>query len=80
MKRDKKPKPLAVCDVCRAITDERADVNHRCTKPYRGRRCYGIFKSGLGIVWNECESCGATGMVGSLPCSSCAGFGWHLFS
>lgn len=78
--RVKKPKPLAVCDVCRSFTIVHEDVNHRCGKPYRGRRCYGIYKSALGMVWIECQSCGATGIVGSLPCSECSGFGWHLFS
>lgn len=78
MERVKKPKPLAVCTVCRAFTDRPAQVNNRCVTTVHGRRCYGVFKSGLGVVWDECLSCHAFGKVGTQTCSECSGFGWHL--
>jgi len=74
----KKPKPLAVCDVCGAFTGEHMDVNHRCTRSLYGRRCSGTFKSNLGQVWEECQGCYATGKVGSETCVECSGWGWHL--
>jgi hypothetical protein len=76
--RFKKPKPLAVCDVCGAFTGEHMELNHRCTRSLYGRRCSGTFKSNLGQVWDECQSCYATGTVGSEPCPECSGWGWHL--
>ncbi|MBI4192098.1 MAG: hypothetical protein HY525_16355 [Betaproteobacteria bacterium] len=78
MKLVKKEKPLGVCNVCRAYTDQHEYVNHRCNKTVHGRRCYGTFKSGLGEVWDQCQTCHATGKVGTQTCSECAGFGWHL--
>jgi DnaJ-class molecular chaperone len=74
----KKSKPLAVCTVCRALTMNRVDVNTRCNKVVTGRRCSGVFRSGLGQAWVECESCKGYGRVGSLGCSECHGFGWKL--
>jgi hypothetical protein len=74
----KKSKPLAVCDVCGAFTGEHQDLNHRCARALHGRRCSGTFKSDLGLVWDECQACSATGEVGSETCDECSGWGWHL--
>jgi hypothetical protein len=78
MLRVKKPKPLAVCNVCGAFAAELRDVNHRCGKVVYGRRCAGTFKSSLGLVWDECLPCYATGKVGSQTCTECSGWGWRL--
>jgi hypothetical protein len=78
MPKTKKSKPLAVCTVCWAYTDDLAYVNSRCYKVVNGRRCSGVFRSGLGLSWAECESCKGYGLVGSVSCSECKGFGWKL--
>jgi len=78
MPRFKKSRPLAVCTVCGAYTDLVAYVNSRCHKTVNGRRCSGIFRSGLGQTWAECGSCNAYGKVGSESCRECSGFGWKL--
>jgi hypothetical protein len=78
MPQFKKPKPLAVCNLCGAITDQVTYVNSRCKKTVHGRRCSGIFRSGLGRVWDECLSCRAAGKVGTQACVECKGFGWTL--
>lgn len=78
MPRIKKPKPLAVCNVCGAYTDVLACVNSRCKKVVTSRRCSGVFKSGLGQLWEECQNCKGYGRVGSMSCSGCKGFGWEL--
>jgi len=78
MLRVKKPKPLAVCNVCGAFAAELHDVNHRCVKVVYGRRCSGTYKGSLGLVWDECQPCNATGKVGSQTCVECSGWGWHL--
>jgi len=77
---EKKPKPFGVCEACGAITDQRGDINQRCRKTVHGRRCSGIFKSGLGVggVWQECSSCNATGKSGARRCDECSGFGWRF--
>jgi len=53
------------------------DVNHRCRNTRDGRRCSGTYKSGLGVLWTECESCLARGVIGRQPCTACGGFGWR---
>jgi DnaJ-class molecular chaperone len=77
---DKKHKPLAVCNVCHAMTNLHEDLNNRCSHPFNGRRCYGTYKSGISNLWDPCEGCDATGQVGSQICSACAGFGWTLYA
>jgi DnaJ-class molecular chaperone len=79
MRPSKKPKPLAVCSVCQALSNVHENLNHRCDKTVNGRRCYGTYKSGLAYLWDACESCEATGVVGSQKCSACAGYGWRLY-
>jgi hypothetical protein len=79
MQRTKKPKPLAVCTICRALIGPQQHVNQRCDKVVSGRRCAGTFHSDLSFVWDPCQECEATGWVGSQVCSSCSGFGWRLF-
>ncbi len=78
MQHSKKDKPLGVCDVCHVLTELHADVNHRCRQIRDGRRCSGIYKSGLGVTWEECQTCLAHGVVGRQPCTACGGHGWHL--
>ena len=80
MLASKLPHPLAVCDVCHAFTNLHEAVNHRCDKAVTGRRCYGHFKSGIGHLWDACDSCNATGKVGSEPCAACGGWGWTLYA
>ncbi len=76
---EKKPKPFGVCEACGAITDQRGDINQRCRKAVHGRRCSGLFKSGVGLggTWRECPSCTGAGKTGGRPCVECSGFGWH---
>jgi hypothetical protein len=80
LRRDRKPKPLGVCTVCRDYTDEHIRMNHRCIRVHGGRRCSGIYRSSLTVVWNECPTCRAMGSVGSQKCGECAGWGWLLHS
>ena len=78
MPQFKKRKPLAICSVCGAFTGEHRDLNHRCRRSHQGRRCWGTFKSNLGLVWEECLGCHAIGRVGSEICVECSGWGWRL--
>jgi len=75
----KQPHPLAACNVCHALTNQHESLNHRCDKTVTGRRCYGTYKSGVANLWDQCESCEATGMVGSQVCSACGGYGWTMY-
>jgi hypothetical protein len=79
MRHSRKPKPLAVCTVCRALIDPKQSVNQRCSEIVKGRRCAGIFRSDLSFVWDSCRVCEATGWLGSQVCSDCSGYGWRLF-
>lgn len=80
MPRFKKRKPVGVCSVCFALTEDRDKLNHRCQAVHKNRRCPGRFLHDLSHVWDECQSCHATGKVGSEVCVECAGFGWRLFA
>ena len=79
MRPKKKPKPIAACSVCHALTDQHMNLNHRCDQVVNGRRCYGTFKSAITFLWDQCESCEGIGKVGTQTCSACAGFGWKLY-
>ena len=76
---EKQPKPAEVCSVCQALSNRPIDLNHRCNETLSGRRCSGIYKSALTNLWDQCESCRATGRVGSQVCGNCAGFGWKMY-
>lgn len=80
MRPSKKPKPLGACSVCSALTDRHELLNHRCNKVVYGRRCYGTYKSAVTFLWDECDGCNGTGVVGPQVCSGCEGFGWHLYA
>jgi hypothetical protein len=74
----KRPKPVGVCTVCAALTNELQFINQRCSAILHGRRCSGQYRSELTHVWGECEECHAVGRVGTQECPSCKGFGWFL--
>jgi hypothetical protein len=76
----KKEKPGGVCSVCNAPNSRREALNHRCDRVLSGRRCAGIIRSAVNTLWDECESCHATGKIGTLACRECAGFGWKLYA
>ena len=79
MLAEKKPKPMGVCSVCHGLQNQHEYLNHRCSEVVAGRRCSGIYKSGMSFQWDQCESCGATGKVGSQVCTACSGFGWTMY-
>ena len=76
----RKPKPSGVCSVCHASYDRHEVLNHRCDKVVSGRRCAGIVKSAVNALWDECETCHASGKAGLLPCRDCEGFGWKRYA
>ena len=80
MEPSRKVKPTGVCSVCNVPNNRHEALNHRCDQLVSGRRCAGIVKSAVNTLWDECESCRATGKVGVLPCRECAGFGWKLYA
>ena len=80
MKLTKKPKPAGACTVCRGLTKHHERLNQRCEHFVNGRRCSGTYHSDMSILWDECDSCQATGKVGSQDCTECEGFGWKLYA
>lgn len=79
MKLTKKPKPHGVCSMCQMPNSRREALNHRCNEVVNARRCSGIVKSAVNSLWDECETCRATGKLRVTPCRECAGFGWKLY-
>jgi hypothetical protein len=79
LRPERKAKPLAVCNVCHALTNQHELLNHRCNETVNNRRCYGIFKSALAYLWDACEGCECTGRIGSQVCTECKGFGWKMY-
>jgi hypothetical protein len=80
MEPSRKAKPTGVCSVCNIPNSRHEALNHRCDQVVSGRRCSGIVKSAVNTLWDECESCRATGKSGVLPCRECAGFGWKPYA
>jgi hypothetical protein len=79
MRTGKRPKPAGACSVCFGLTRQRMLLNHRCDRVVNGRRCSGTYRSAMTFLWDPCDSCEATGKVGSQVCRECAGFGWRMY-
>jgi len=79
LRAEKRPKPLAYCNVCHALTHRHELLNHRCNAIVNNRRCYGTYKSALTVLWDACEACDAAGKIGTQVCAECKGFGWKLY-
>jgi DnaJ-class molecular chaperone len=70
---DKRPKPVAVCTRCGAVSYNATLINGPCG---RGG-CKGTRGSaGQDTDWEECPSCSGSGEQGSAKCPECDGVGW----
>lgn len=80
METRKKAKPTGACSACQAAYDRHEALNQRCDRVVNGRRCAGIVRSAVNALWDECESCHASGKLGLHACRDCGGFGWKLYA
>jgi DnaJ-class molecular chaperone len=75
--RGKLRHPVGKCTNCGDEVYDLRMTNERCTSGSGKRRCRGVIRSMVSVGdWKECETCGATGFVGSETCASCDGTGW----
>lgn len=75
--KDPKPKPVAVCTRCGAVSYATNMINGQCAQTVAGKRCVGVNGSALNADdWKQCETCAGTGSRGKMPCGHCDGAGW----
>ena len=72
-----RPKPVAVCTRCGAVSHEKKLINGQCGQMVAGKRCVGVNGSALNADdWKPCEACGGAGSIGTTRCGPCDGAGW----
>jgi hypothetical protein len=72
-----KPKPVAVCTRCGAVSYTANLINGQCGQTVAGKRCVGVNGSALNPDdWKQCAACAGTGSVEETRCGHCDGTGW----
>jgi hypothetical protein len=72
-----KPKPVAVCTRCGAVSYAPNRINGQCEQMIAGKRCVGVNGSALrGDNWKQCVACAGAGSRGTTRCGPCDGAGW----
>lgn len=72
-----KPRPVAVCTRCGAVSYSTAMISGQCAQVTVGKRCTGVIGSAPNQAdWEICPACQAIGDNGKMPCGQCAGRGW----
>lgn len=75
--RSARPKPVAVCTRCGAVSYETKLINGQCGQTVAGKRCVGVNGSALNSDdWKQCDACAGTGNAGTNRCGRCDGAGW----
>ena len=74
---DKRPRPVAVCTVCGAVSYSSNLISGLCDRRVANKRCDGINGSALRTTdWDECPECAGSGTSGATQCGQCEGSGW----
>ena len=72
-----KPKPVAVCTRCGAVSFAPNLINGQCKQMVAGKRCVGVNGSALSADdWKQCAACAGGGSTGATRCGYCDGAGW----
>jgi len=72
-----KPKPVAVCTRCGALSYATNLINGQCAQTVTGKRCVGVNGSALNADdWKLCDACAGTGSIAAARCGPCDGAGW----
>ena len=72
-----KPRPVAVCTRCGAVSYAVNLINGQCVQIVAGKRCIGVNGSAPHADdWKQCDACAGTGSIEATPCGPCDGAGW----
>jgi len=72
-----KPRPVAVCTRCGAVSYAPSFINGQCAQVVAGKRCVGVNGSALNADdWKQCSACAGTGSKGTTRCGPCDSAGW----
>jgi hypothetical protein len=72
-----RPKPVAVCTRCGAVSYATNLINGQCVEMIAGKRCVGVNGSALNSDdWKQCAACAGAGSAGTTRCGHCDGAGW----
>jgi hypothetical protein len=73
----KRPKPVARCTNCGALSYDATLVNEECGREIGEKRCAGTKAREMRKAdWKECQACSATGLARAGNCKRCDGVGW----
>ena len=73
----KRPKPVARCTKCGALSYDAILIDAECGKMVGGKRCAGANGREMRKAdWKECTACSATGLTRAGNCERCDGAGW----
>jgi hypothetical protein len=76
-KGSERPKPVAVCTRCGAVSYAQGLINGQCVQMIAGKRCVGVNGSALNADdWKQCTACAGGGSIGTTRCGHCDGAGW----
>lgn len=77
MTNEKRQIPATACTKCRTPGRDANLAGNQCGRKIDGNRCTGSVSVAIGARdWQECPSCGATGLVHGDKCDQCDGWGW----
>jgi DnaJ-class molecular chaperone len=72
-----KPRPVAVCTRCGAVSDSATLINGCCGNRVGNQQCTGVIGSATNANdWDECPSCAGSGTTDAKRCGRCDGSGW----
>lgn len=72
-----KPRPVAVCTRCGAVSYAVNLINGQCVQIVAGKRCIGVNGSAPHTDdWKQCAACAGTGSIDAARCGHCDGAGW----
>ena len=75
----KRPKPVARCTNCGALSYDSTLINGECGRMVGGTRCAGTNGREMRKAdWKECQACSATGLTSARTCERCDGAGWRF--
>jgi hypothetical protein len=72
-----RPKPVARCTKCGALSYDATLIDGECGRMVGGKRCAGTNGREMRKTdWKECPACSATGFARAGTCERCDGEGW----
>jgi len=74
---DQRPKPVAACTICRAVSYSANSIEGQCGRWIANTNCDGIYERAMRTTdWEICPNCVGSGTSNRTECGHCGGSGW----